>query len=568
MEKALFFNARPDASSATGYDRNYNADDISNWLSIVWENGVCKTNVGTDNIPQGLKVVEANGLNVNVNAGYAAIKGKAYKNDAIKSFAITQNGTTANRYDYIVLKYDNNINVRDIKLELRTGTNTKPTVANLNRTGDIYELMLAYITVAPSVTTIAQITDTRGYDDTVLETGEYKYGDLHGVCPWFTAVKGYDGYYDAIIQTHESTVTLSSASTTVITDLSSSLYNEKYSIIKVYTNGLREPKTAYTISVSGGYIVITFTAQKAAGAQITVKLDNFLDGEGMTTALAQYGALLQDVADLKGAGEYNYMCNGVNDNVLISNIVKAFMSANFYHSKKLNIIGNFGFTAMAAGNGDTTNWYKLFDFGTYTDAKPRVILDFTKCSEISVPITSEKYTYIFGGTYIDVVGANIYASNTATDTVIRIFDNSAKRVKAEDCRFWVNGYKNSLIAITGTFVNCYGDVSNVTENSYCFLPQSAGVVKITGGEYYAYTGASSKQSAIVGQSDAEAVSILYGVSAPTAAKSGYYQTHSLLQWTGGGVLRCTDLISALPLVVVSGIAEVRGTITKSKTNVW
>ena len=33
-EKSLFFNALPSSEFETGYDRNYNADDISNWLSV------------------------------------------------------------------------------------------------------------------------------------------------------------------------------------------------------------------------------------------------------------------------------------------------------------------------------------------------------------------------------------------------------------------------------------------------------------------------------------------------------------------------------------------------------
>ena len=555
MPKSLFFNALTDTKSPTGYDRNYNADDLSDFLSMVCDTGVVKTNTVSSE-PQGLKVVAASGMTINVNAGKAAIKGKAFINDALESFTVAANGTTVNRYDYIVIKYDNNISVRNITLTLRTGTSAIPTAASLNRTGKVYELMLAYITVAPSATSITQtnITDTRGNAD---------------LCPWFTAVKGYDNYYDAMVQKHTGIVVMESAGQRAITKIPTSLYNSRYSIVNVYTNGIKEPSENYELQVGSTYIVVNFKTAKTAGAKILVELENFIDGEGMSTAIAQYTQLLQDVEDLNAAGEYNYKCNGVNDNVLISNIVKTFMSANFYHSKKINIIGNFGFTAMAAGTGDVSSRYKLFDFGTFADTpKPRVILDFSRCSEISVPIESGKYTYIFGGTSIEVVGANIYAANTAVDTTIRVFDNSAKRVKAEDCRFWISGYKNSLIAITGTFVNCYGDVSNAAENSYCYLPQSAGVVKITGGEYYAYTGDANKQSAIVGQSDTEAVSILYGVSAPTAARTGYYQTNSLLQWAGGGELRCTDLISALPMVVVAGISNISGTITKSKTNVW
>jgi hypothetical protein len=551
--KALFFNALPDENNETGYDRNYNADDLSDFLSIVCDTGVVKTNtVGAE--AQGLKVVAASGMTVNVNAGKAVIKGKAFINDALESFTVTANGTAANRYDLVILKFDNNISARNITIEVRTGTSSIPTVANLTRTDKIYELMLAYITVAPSVTSLAQtnITDTRGNAE---------------LCPWFTAVKGYDGYYDAIIQAHESTVTLPSITNVVITDLPSKLYNERYSLIEVYTNGIKEPEGAFTASVSGGYIVITFTAQKAAQTKITVILNNFIDGEGMTTALAQYNKLLQDVADIKAAGEYNYICNGVNDNVLIGDIVRAYLSAGTdYGSMKLNIIGNIGMTVPAKGTGATTNPYAWFNFAV--ESNRNIIVDFTRCGQIAPTIINGSYNLIFDTINAHIIGATVIASNTEVDTNIRIHGGASGAIKFENCRFYITAYKNGLIALRGTFTNCRGSVANITENSYCFLPSSYGVVKIIGGEYYAYTGDANKQSAIIGQSGADAVSILYGVSAPTSARTGFYQTNSILQWAGGGILSCTDLISALPMIVVSGISNIRGTIAKSKTYVW
>lgn len=555
MAKALFFNALPDEDSITGYDRNYNADDLSDFLSMVCDTGVVKTNT-VNTVPQGLKVVAGSGMEVGVNVGKAVIKGKGFINETAESFTLSVNATNTTRYDYIVVKFDNTINVRNITLEMRTGTSSIPTAQTLTRSSTIYELMLAYIKVAPNTASIAQtdITDTRGNTE---------------LCPWFTAIKGYEDYYDAIIQKHESTVTLTSAGNTVITDLPSKLYNEHYSIIEVYTNGIKEPETAFTASVSGGYVVITFTAQKASGSKVTVTLDNFIDGEGMTTVLAQYTQLVQDVSDLKTNAKLTYVCNGTNDNVLISNIVKAFMGLNFYHSMRLHIVGKFGFTAMASGTGTSTAPYNLFDFGTFADVpKPRAIIDFSGCEEIAVNVESGKYTTIFGGTAIEVAGANVYASNTNVGTTIRVFDTSAKRVRADDCRFWITSYQHGQIAWHGTFNNCRGSIANVTENSYCFQPSTTGTIKVYGGEYYAYTGSSANQSAIVGQSGTDAVSILYGVSAPTLARSGFYQTNSLLQWVSGGVMNCTDLISALPMIVVSGISNIRGTIAKSKTNVW
>ena len=80
-EKSLFYNALPDASSPTGYDRNYNADDISDWLDVVMTTGVIKSNTG-------LKVTPAGGLSVSVDVGKAVINGKPYRNDAAKVFTI------------------------------------------------------------------------------------------------------------------------------------------------------------------------------------------------------------------------------------------------------------------------------------------------------------------------------------------------------------------------------------------------------------------------------------------------------------------------------------------------
>lgn len=545
-EKSLFFNALPDQTKPTGYDRNYNADDISDWLSVVWENGVVK---------DGLKVIAATGMNINVNVGRAAIRGKAYINNSSKALTIPTAPTgSASRYDYVVLKLDNNVSARIIQLELRTGTSTVPTVANLTRNNNVYELMLAYIEVKPNATSIitANITDKRG--DASL-------------CPWFTAVKGYGNYYDAIMQTYESVVTMASAGTGVITNLPSTLYNNKYSLIEVYTNGIKEPKTAYSVSLSGGYIVITFTTQKAAGAKITVNLGNFLDGEGLSTAIAGYNQFTADVTALKNKNQYTYVCNGVNDNVLIGDIVRAYLQGGTdYGTMKLNIIGTLGMTAPAQGSGTASNPYAWFDFNIQSNRN--VIVDFSSCGQINPTITDGTYNVIFhSNNNMHVIGVNVVVSNTAANTIIRISNTTNGVVLFENCRFYITGYKDSLIALRGTFNNCRGSVANVINNSYCFLPASNSVVKINGGEYYAYAGDSNKQSAIVGQSGADAVSILYGVSAPTLARSGYYQTNSLIQFAGGGMLNCTDLISALPLTVVSGISNIRGTIAKNKTNV-
>ena len=557
-EKSLFFNALPNSSYETGYDRNYNADDISDWLSVVWNNGVVKG---------GLNVTAATGMTVNLNVGRAAIKGKAYINNAITSFTVAPNGASSTRYDYIILRFNNNVAVRTIEAMLVTGTASLPTTeGSLTREGNIYDLMLCYIAVAPSASSIVQanITDTRGYDNSVNTEGQYVYGDLANACGYFTAVKGYDDYYDAIVQTFESVVTLASASSTVVTNLLSSLYNDKYSIIEVYTNGIRENDNAYTIGTTGEYITITFTASKNAGAVITVDLGNFIDGEGLSTAIAQYNQFVADVEELQVANEFNYYCNGSNDNTLITNLVNTFINGGSdYKSLKLNIIGNFGYSYMVGGSGTSVSPYQLFNFAS---GNRKVILDFSNCSAVNVSV-SGVYVNIFNMTTgnIKINNLSLIANGTASGTVIRVFNTSNANIECNNCRFWVTGYQDSLISLCGTFNNCRGTVKNSINNSYCFMTAGAGLLTLNGGVYYAYCGASNLKSAILGQSAANAVSLLYGVVAPTAAVSGMYQTNAIYQANANGnYVNCRDLVSTLTVYVQSGYSTVAGTISLSK----
>lgn len=559
-EKSLFFNALPSSDYETGYDRNYNADDISDWLSVVWDNGVVKG---------GLNVTAGTGMTVNLNVGRAAINGKAYINNAIQSFTVAANGASSTRYDYIILRFNNNVAVRSITAELVTGTTSLPTTAgSLTREGNIYDLMLCYIAVAPSASSIVQanITDTRGYDNSVNNSGQYVYGDLANACPYFTAVKGYDNYYDAIIQSFESVVTLSSLSTTVVTNLPATLYNNAYSIIEVYTNGIRENDSAYTIGTNSSYITITFTAAKNAGSKITVDLGNFIDGEGLSTAIAQYNQFVEDVTELQQANEFNYYCNGATDNVEISNLVNTFINAGSdYKSMRLNIIGNFGYTYMVGGSGTSVSPYQVFNFAS---GNRKVILDFGNCSKIDVSV-SGVYANVFNMSAgnIKINNLSLIANGTASGTVIRVFNTPNANIECNNCRFWVTGYQDSLISLCGTFNNCRGTVQNSINNSYCFMTAGAGMLTLNGGVYIAYCGASNLKSAILGQSAAGAVSLLYGVVAPTATPpTGFYQTNAIYQAnTNGNYVNCRDLVSALTIYVQSGYSTVAGTISLSKT---
>lgn len=550
MAKALFFNALPDEGSITGYDRNYNADDLSDFLSMVCDTGVVKTNT-VNAVPQGLKVVANSGMAVSVNVGKAVIKGKGFINETAESFTVSVNATNANRYDYIVLKFDNTINVRDITLELRTGGSYIPTGQDLTRTSTIYELMLAYITVAPSASSIAQenITDTRGDTDR---------------CPWFTAVKGYEDYYDAIIQSHESTVTLSSATNTVVTDLASSLYNERYSLIEVYTNGIKEPETAFTAIVNGGYIAITFTAQKAAATKVTVVLNNFIDGEGMTTALEQYTQLVQDVADLKESKSYDYVCNGVNDNIEVSKLVHNFVTSSdtLYEDMTIRIHGHFVASVPYQGDGSSTNNYIWIIAGRSRETSRRVFLDFGNCEQITLP-TGEagKYYTVFYGLETHIKNCNIIANGA--EAYINMFSSpSATMNFCEDCRFWIT-CAGGFVSRGGTFRNCRISFTTTVDNAYIFNVTTLGLLRVFGGEYLCYAPTGMFSTVVyVNSAQTNAVVITYGMNCPELARSNLVQTFAINCLTNNALCSFTDTITTLPIAAAG--QNIRGTIAVSK----
>ena len=541
-QKSLFFNALPDSSSPTGYDRNYNADDISDWFSIVCDTGVLKG---------GLQVSIGTGLSVNVAIGKATIKGKGYVNNAVVNLSVGNAPTGANPY-YVPIKLQMNnmltASGRFIELVVGDPLTSTPTISNLTQTDTIWELMLGYAVIQPNASVVGQVVDTRGQD----------------VCPYFTAVKGYDDYYDAIVQQFEYDTTLASTSTSVITNLAANLYNNKYSLVEVYVNGLREEETNYSVGTDSGYITITFISAKNSGADVSVILNNFIDGEGLNTALDDYNQWVQDVATLKAANSYTYVCNGLTDNQQITTLVNNFIDGGTdYSSLNLKIVGTFGcyngtqYPVPVGGSGTSASPYRMFDFHS---GNRKVILDFTNCSQITINVSGVVATIFYcASKNFEFKGLNMVLGGSNSGTQVNVFNAS---IQCEDSRFWINSYSNSNISNGGTFTNCRASVSNATGNSYCFL--NTDVLRLNGGEYLAYTGSSSSRSAIVGQSASQSVSILYGVNAPTVARSGYYQVNSLYQVGSNNYISCTDMITQLALYVTTGYSNIRGTIPYSK----
>lgn len=529
------------------YDRLYSAADYCDNLATIIKTGV---RYSPDN---DLAVTAAGGMALNVGIGRAWINGHYYYNDTVYTGLTVPTAPTGSnkRIDRVVLRLDTSVNSRTIKLALKQGTAAaNPTAPALNRSGDIYEIALAdiYIDAAQTEITVLDIVDQR---------------ENENVCGWAASVTPS---IISLLKEYKWRTVISGEATNKVTFFIPQYDADDVHILEVYTNGIKETAGVdYTVNAD----VITFANTKQIGAEIEVFLYKSIDGTGLKDVSEEITELQNIIATMTGDTENVYLCNGVNDNVLLSQIAQEWLNGgNDYASKKIRVIGTFGASAAYAGSGASANPYRWISVGGETTKNRRIIFDFSACSPINLPIAAGTFNTVFYGTDAHVIGANVIVNQTGEGTRVACFNGGGiGAVKAENCRFWLTCYQDSVIAYNGTFENCRGSVANTINNAYCFLPYSDGLIRVIGGEYYAYTGSSAAQSAIVGQSAANAVTLLYGVNAPTAARGGYYQTHSLLQYVGGGVLSCTDLISALPMIVVSGISNIRGTIAKSKAGV-
>lgn len=555
-ERSGFFNAL----NVNGeYDRKYNANDYSDNLAVVIGNGVLRSE--NDDLR-----VTASGMVCTVAAGRAWINGKYYYNDAAKSFVIATAPAGGSRWDRIVLRLDNNVAARSITLRYVQGTAANsPTKPAPVRSGNVYELVLADVYVGTNAASVV-VTDTRA--DTAI-------------CGWVYSVVGDNSFFKTLDDDFAAWFTQTKdtlASVTMfkryewrtITDgltgtigFSIPQWDEETCFLEVYTNGIR---IVEDVDFTRNRNMLQFTNLLVAGTEIDVIVYKSIDGTGIMSVADEITQLQNEMATLNASGDYTYVCNGVDDNVKLSQIATEWLEGgDDYSSKTIHVYGTFGAQAPVGGDGEFFSPYQWIKVAGDNYATRKIIFDFSCCSQLEIPVVAGKLNYIFYGIDAHIIGADVNVYEKATGTTIIGFSTVAGAVYAENCRFWITGDNTCKVSCTGTFTNCRASVANSTGESYCFTPLSNSLLRLNGGEYMAYSGSAATTSAVVGHAESatNAVSILNGVNAPTVTRGGYYQTHSIHQYPSGGVMNCRDLVSALP-VNAKGTNNISGTIAKSK----
>lgn len=518
-------------------DRVYTAEDVRKPYDTVFTDGIMPEADGTSG--STLKVTAAGGMMISVSAGNAKLGGAWFENTAAFNITLDPAGST-DRYDCVIVQNDDSESVRAPKIYIKSLSRV-PTVADLVRTDDIYEICVAYVKVSAFTTSItdANVTDTR-------EDGS--------LCNIMSGVGAM------VVRTFHNTYFSETANQTQI-PIGIPQYNRSRDGLTVIVNGRTFANgTQYTIN-SNSQITLAI-GLPVVGTRIDFEVAKNVNAAGAETVVQEVAALREEMTAANKILEHHYYCNGATDNVIVSNIISAFQSGyTDYASMRLVIHGTFGATSPRGGAGTAENAYYWIRAAQGSSSNRKVTLDFTDCKQISINCDAGTNNIIFFGMDVRVIGANVVATGGASIYMFSTAGNTT--VYAENCRFWITCDSGGFIARSGTFKNCRASVTNSGLHSYCFVPIDTSLLRVEGGEYYAYTASAEHISAIVGlTSGANAVAILFGVNAPTSARSGYRQTHAIYQTTGK--ISCAYLVSALPIQELSGSASYNGTIQLSK----
>lgn len=550
-EKSGFFNALYVDGE---YDRTYNADDYTDSLAVVIANGVLRSE------NDDLKVTSS-GMTVSVAEGWGWIKGHYYHNDSALTLVVPTAPNAGSRIDRVMLRFDNSIQQRKISVVYVQGSAAnQPVAPSPTRSQYIYDLVLADVTIAANATGVT-IKDQRANSDvcgwvysTSGDSSFFKSLD-NDFNAWFTTVK--DTVASVTLFKRYSWRTVLTAETNQV-QFDIPQFDEDTCFIEVYVNGLLDTEgVEYTRS---GNVLTGLGLPLVVGTEIEVKCYKSIDGTGIMSVADEITALQNSVATLDGVSKYTYKCTGASDNISLSQIAQAFLAGSYVAANVtaaaaaflsglggntylaalgadaqigIDVVGKCGAATAYSGAGTSTSPYSWFALGQGTAgsalaAKRKIIFDFAKCDVIKISCAANTYNRIFYGADLDLRNARVQAVSTAAGCQIEMIDagNLNGRVNCEDCNFKIDTSALAQISKHGTFTNCFCYVAAKTGAAYCFKPKSTGLIRLIGGEYYAYCLTSSGiGSAIIHTSagDTDGTALAYNIHCPVVGVTNYSQ---------------------------------------------
>ena len=521
------------------HDRVYNAEDVRKPYDTVFSDGVMPEADGTAG--ETLKVTASGGMVISINPGNAKLGGAWFENAAKYNITLDTAGSAV-RYDCVILRNDDSDDVREPSIYIKSLTRI-PTLADLTRTEKIYEVCLAYVHVPALATSIgaSNIVDAR--ED----------GSLCNIMRGVGAM---------VVRTYHNAYYSESVGQTVI-PIGIPQFNRSRDKLTVMVNG--------RVFANGSNYTITDNARitlaiglPVVGTKIDFEVAKNVNAAGAETVVQEVAALRQEMTEAQRKLEYDYYCNGVNDNINITNLANTFVTGSdtLYEDMTIRIHGHFGATSPRQGDGTSANPYIWIVAGRSRETSRRVFLDFGNCDQIILP-TGEagKYYTVFYGLETHIRNCNLVANGA--DSYINMFSSpSATMNFCEDCRFWVT-CAGGYISRGGTFRNCRISFTTTVDNAYIFNVTTLGLLRVFGGEYLCYA-PSGKFSTVVyvNAEQTNAVVITYGMNCPEVLRGSLVQTYAINCLTNNALCSFTDTITTLPIEAAG--QNIRGTIKVSK----
>lgn len=520
-------------------DRAYSAEDIRKPYDTVFTDGILPEADGTAG--NTLKVSSTGGLGISIEKGNAKVGGAWFENESLYNI-ILDVGSGAERFDCVIIQNDDSENVRAAQIYIKSLDHI-PTVADLIRYGDIYELCIAYVRVpalAGSITN-SNITDTRT-----------------------------DGSLCNVMSGVGATVTRAFHNTYFSE-------NENQSVIPIGVPQYDRSRDALTVIVEGrifregvNYVIndnaeITLNiGLPIIGTKIDFEVVKNVNAKGAETVVQEVATLQNEMLKVNKTLEHHYYCNGVNDNVIISEMAQQYLNGgNNLGNLTIFINGYFGATSPYSGDGTTGDPFVWLELGNDSVENRRVTLDFAGCKVVNLTQGNACYCLFKGRQYtvknlcLDVVGLQsyIYGQPVYWGTKRVYFENCV--ISADVNEGWLFNY--------GTFRDCEFTIKTASDMTAVFRPMlSSDMIRVYGGEHLAYTRATSGISAVVycAGDIASAVIIADGLSCPTKAVSGYRQTHAIYDIATAKYHTYLNFITELPISATS--QTVRDTIVANK----
>lgn len=451
-------------------DRVYMTSHVNDFLEgLVSRSGIYAT------ISSACQVVTGSGMTVIVKTGRGMVNGHWFEIERDTTLALSQSDVVLGRIDRVVVRLD--MTERTIVLDVKEGIYSEsPVGAELTRNADVFEICLAEVKVNKNVSSIttSNITDTRSNTDVcgwiVGLINEFDTTELFNQYQsaqetfisektvefdeWFEKAKNneetfseekeaeFDEWFNTVQDTVRATSLYreySSRYTTVqdgeqVFAIPDSLHyvNDGLDILSVYVNGWRLPADSFEVSATE---VILSNPTDYAGTEIELVNKKCVEGAVSESAVQRLEVLEEKLNELTEADEY--VCTGTDDNISLSEIVKAFLDGTGEYagvadtaSLNIKVVGNLGVSSLIE---DTV----VFDFNSATSSNRRVYVDFSSATIPTIAFTATTLGVFSAVSNVYIMYATVKANYSTAGTFYGFHGGNAK-----DCKVIINGSAN------------------------------------------------------------------------------------------------------------------------------